>query len=101
MLDLRAPDLKDAAKHLLQEAGIDTSASPDSAKSAEALVKRVGCLPLAISHAASFAKQSHKNLDAVLDIYKSKHKYDVGVSSRKFRFLHILMVRYSKVHQLG
>lgn len=75
---LRAPDLDDAVKLLLIEAGIDTSNYMSlSTKAAEDLVKCVGCLPLAISHAASFVKQSHKNLGDLLRIYRSEHKYHV------------------------
>jgi hypothetical protein len=76
--ELRAPGLQDAAKLLLIEAGFDTSnITPSSTSRAEDLVKCVGCLPLAISHAASFVKQSHKSLDDLLDIYRSEHKYQV------------------------
>lgn len=78
--ELRVPDLKDATSLLLRESEIDTNGlvSP-STSSAEALVKCVGCLPFAISQAASFAKQSHKSLDDVLDLYRSKWRYHVGL----------------------
>jgi hypothetical protein len=78
-LELHAPDLQDAAKQLLVEAGIDTSDTMSASEDgAGTLIKCSGCLPLAISHAASFAKQSHKNLDNVLGLYQSKHKYEVS-----------------------
>jgi hypothetical protein len=78
VFELRAPDLKDAANLFLSEAGINTSnMGPASTSSAEALVKRIGCLPLAISHAASFAKQSHMDLNDVLNLYQNKHIYEV------------------------
>jgi hypothetical protein len=78
ILELLIPSLEHARNQLLKEAGMDSTdpVSP-SMNSAEALVKCIGRLPLAISHAASFAKQSHSRLDAMLDLYRSKHKYDV------------------------
>jgi hypothetical protein len=51
---------------------------PSSAK-VEKIVKAVGCLPLAISHAAGYMKESHNNLDDLLELYRSKHKIDVSV----------------------
>jgi hypothetical protein len=46
---------------------------PASAK-VEAIVMAVGCLPLAISHAAGYMKESHSSLDDMLKLYQSKHK---------------------------
>ena len=78
IVELRAPDLQCAALLLLREAGINTNdTDPTTIDRAETLVKCVGCLPLAISHAASFAQQSNKNLEDVLLLYQSKHKYEV------------------------
>jgi hypothetical protein len=79
LIELQAPGLKDAATLLLREAGIHTSnpVSP-SVSAAEDLVNCLRSLPFAISHAASFAKQSGKNLADVLGIYRSKNKYDVS-----------------------
>jgi hypothetical protein len=79
IFELQAPDPHDAAHQILEEAGIGASnAAPISRSRAEALAKCVGRLPLAISHAASFAKQSHKSLDDVLGLYQSKHISEVG-----------------------
>lgn len=79
ILELRAPNLNDATNQLLREAGINTGDPPLAAiNGAERLAKSLGCLPLAISQAASFAKQSHKNLDDVLGLYQSKHKFEVS-----------------------
>jgi hypothetical protein len=79
--ELGIPSLEQAANQFLKEAGIDyIDAVSASTSGAEALVKCIGRLPLAISHAASLAKQSHKHLDDVLGLYQSKHKYDVGFS---------------------
>ena len=80
--ELRAPELRDASNQLLKEAGINaTDAVTDSMNGAEDLVKRIGCLPLAISHAGSFAKQSRKSLNDVLTLYQSEYQYEVGLIS--------------------
>jgi hypothetical protein len=50
---------------------------PLSAK-VEAIVKAVGCLPLAISHAAAYMDQSWSSLNDMLELYQSKHKIDVS-----------------------
>jgi tetratricopeptide (TPR) repeat protein len=44
----------------------------------EAIVKALGCLPLAISHAAAYMDQSHSSLDDMLELYRGKHKIDVS-----------------------
>jgi hypothetical protein len=70
ILELLIPSLEHAVNQLLKEAGIDSTnpASPFMG-GAEALVKCIGRLPLAISHAASFTKQSHhQHLDDVLSL---------------------------------
>ena len=76
-LELRAPDLKDATELLLIEAGIDITSST----TAEDLVKCVGRLPLAISHAASFIKRSYMNPKELLRLYRSECRYEVCLSS--------------------
>jgi hypothetical protein len=50
---------------------------PLSAK-VEAIVKALGGLPLAISHAAAYVDQSHNSLDDMLELYRGKHKIDVS-----------------------
>jgi hypothetical protein len=50
---------------------------PLSAK-VEAIVKAVGCLSLAISHAAAYVNQSRSSLDDMLELYQSKYKIDVS-----------------------
>ena len=84
LFELQTPKLDDAVKLLLKETATnaDNTLSPPTA-GAEALVKCVGRLPLAISYAASFAKQSHLSLENVLSIYQSKDKYEVCL---EFRF---------------
>jgi hypothetical protein len=77
-VELLVPNLDHARSQLLKEAGIDSIHLASSNKDdAEALVKCIGRLPLAISHAASFAKQSHNRLNVVLNLYQGKHKYNV------------------------
>ena len=79
--ELRTPNLCDATTQLLKEAATGTrNTLSDSLNAATALVKHGGYrdLPLVISHMASFAKQSHNNLDDVLGLYQIHHKYDVG-----------------------
>jgi Cdc6-like AAA superfamily ATPase len=51
---------------------------PSSAK-IETIVMAVGCLPLAISHAARYMKESHSNLDDMLELYQSDKKIDVSL----------------------
>ena len=81
VFELRAPDIKDAANQFLREAGINMSDPlPVCINKAESLAKCIGCLPLAISQAASFAKQSDKKLDDVLALYQSKHKFEVRLN---------------------
>jgi hypothetical protein len=75
---LQPPSLKDARNQLMRDAGIDMNRTAEATGPAEALVKCVGSLPLAISHMASFAKQSHKDLDEVLQLYQSTHQYEVS-----------------------
>jgi hypothetical protein len=78
IFELRALGLNDATTLLLREAGMHTDPMAATTSGADDLVKCLGSLPLAISHAASFAKQSGKNLADVLGIYRGKHKYEVG-----------------------
>ena len=64
-LELQVPDLKDATELFFIEAGIDKS-SITSSTTAMNLVKCLGCLPLAISHAASFIKQYYDSERSVV-----------------------------------
>jgi hypothetical protein len=78
VLELGLPDVQDAVKLLLTEIGIDaTSASWVTKSKASEVVKCVGCLPLAISQAASFMKQCHKELDYMLLLLQSEQKMEV------------------------
>lgn len=73
IIELRPPLLADAAALLIGEA--DLSAESPSSKRAEDVVKCVGCLPLAIAQAGTFARQAKNSLDDLLGMYKSDEKY--------------------------
>jgi hypothetical protein len=74
VIELDLPDVRDAANLLLKESKIDNmSATPVTLNKAEAVVKSVGRLPLAISQAASFMSQSHKDLDDILHLVQREH----------------------------
>jgi hypothetical protein len=45
----------------------------------ERIVIAVGCLPLAISHAAGYMTESHSSLDDMLELYQIEHKIDVSL----------------------
>jgi hypothetical protein len=45
----------------------------------ERIVMAVGGLPLAISHAARYMKESHSNLDDMLELYQTRRKIDVSL----------------------
>jgi hypothetical protein len=75
ILEIRPLSVTDAVTLLQREAHIS-----DSGKVAEGVVKSVGCLPLAIAQAASFMMASHTNLQDVLSLYRSNHKYEVCLS---------------------
>jgi hypothetical protein len=70
VLELGLPDLREAATLLLAESNINATSVTIS--KAENVVKRVGRLPLAISQAASFMKESRKNLDEILLVFEGQ-----------------------------
>jgi len=76
-MELRTPPLPDAVRMLLYSAGFDEESS-DFAKAQE-VVNSVGRLPVAVDQAASFMKQTHKNLDDLLSLYAGEHKSEVSV----------------------
>jgi hypothetical protein len=76
-MELRTPTLPDAVRMLLHSAGFDEDSS-DFAKAQE-VVNSVGRLPVAIDQAASFMKQTRKNLDDLLNLYAGEHKSEVSV----------------------
>ena len=75
----------------------DTEIDAPSA-TVEEIVKSVGCLPLAISHAAAYMKQTRSTVDDMLKLYKSEHKIDVCLCV-DLRQSHAHP--YSQAHRLG
>jgi hypothetical protein len=85
VLELGLPDVEDAVKLLLREGSIEeVSASWVTTSKANQLVKCVGCLPLAISQAASFMKECQKELDYMLLLLQSEQKMQVCVDAISF-----------------
>jgi NB-ARC domain len=85
VLELGLPDAQDAVKLLLMESGIDTASVTWVTKSkAKEVVKCVGCLPLAISQAASYMKQCRKGLDYMLLLLYSEQKMQVRSEAISF-----------------
>jgi NB-ARC domain len=85
ILELGLPNVEDGVKLLLREGGIDAvSPSWMTTSKANAVVKCVGRLPLAISQAASFMKESHKELDYMLLLLQSEQKMQVCVDAISF-----------------
>jgi hypothetical protein len=79
VIELGLPDVFDSSKLLLIESGMD--ATPVTLEKAKEVVKCVGYLPLAVSHAASFMRQSHKNLDDMLHLYLIQQRMQVSSDS--------------------
>jgi hypothetical protein len=85
VLELGPLDVEDAVKLLLREGNINTvSASWVTTSKANQVVKCVGCLPLAISQAASFMKACHKELGYMLLLLQSEQKMQVCVDAILF-----------------
>lgn len=81
ILSLRPPDLKSSMDLLLSEAGVNSAdMSETSTSKAGHIVKLVGCLPLAISQAASFMSESFITLDDLLELYRGEHKIEVSLA---------------------
>jgi hypothetical protein len=90
---LRAPGVQPAAKLLLRVAGLPENAiggTPLVLSRPEKVVKSVACLPLVVSHAASFIRQSHKTLDDLLELYQNDRKIEVGSDPHIFSLSHSL-----------
>jgi hypothetical protein len=83
LIELELPNVEDAAKLLLEESETDLdSVTPSTVSKAENVVKCLGRLPLAVSHAASFMRQTCKSLDDVLHLFQSKHRVQVRFDHR-------------------
>jgi hypothetical protein len=91
--ELRPLNMGNAVRLLSNEAGIDTNSGATSLTSAcTDLVKCVGYLPLAISQAGSFAKNTHQNLGNLLALYQSEQKYEVRFQPLHSDCLGLLML---------
>jgi hypothetical protein len=78
ILGLQSLELRESAKLLFEDAGIDAKAvTPSMLGQAEDLVKRVGLLPLAVVQTASFMKQTHIGIANMLELHKNKRKIEV------------------------
>jgi len=64
----------------------------------KAVVKAIGSLPLAISHAAAYLKESHYNLDDMLKLFQCKHRIDVRLDTNFFAYV---LIRWLAVDPLG
>ena len=88
-LELQVPRDEDAARILLDNAGLDaTTVDSNVMTRAKELVNSVGRLPLAVDQAASFMKQSHTTIEDLLELYRSDQKIEVSLglmSSSTFR----------------
>ena len=82
-VELGLPNVEDATSLLFAESDTEVTAPTTLTKSkAEDVVKFVGQLPLAISHIASFMKQTQHDLDDLLLMFRSEHgtqvRFDAG-----------------------
>jgi NB-ARC domain len=75
VLELRCPDVQDAAKLLLRH--VQGGADGILMSKAEDVANCVGCLPLAVAQAGSFMKETGTSLDKILNLYNSEHKIEV------------------------
>jgi hypothetical protein len=83
VFELGLPELQHATKLLLAESNTDIITATTGTKSkAEEVVKFVGQLPLAVSHAASFMKQTQKTLDDILLLFHSEHRTQVRFNAK-------------------
>ena len=79
MVELRIPDVEDAAKMFLKYLH-DPETPPDASKVRE-VVKGIGCLPLSVAQAASYMTGTGRSLDDMLALFKSERKIDVRLDS--------------------
>jgi hypothetical protein len=84
IIALETPLPNDAARLLLEDAGIDPAlaSSTDFAQAIE-LVKGVGCLPLAVDQAASFIRQKKTTVGDLLSLYRSERKSLVSLGPHR------------------
>ena len=76
IVELRVPDVRDAANLLLKHLGNDPAAIAD-ANTVRDVVQGVGCLPLAIAQVTAYMAKSYITLDQLLALLKGEHKIEV------------------------
>ena len=83
IVELRIPDVEDAAKLFLKHLnGLETAAD---ANKIQEVVKGIGCLPLAVAQAALYMTGTGRSLDDMLSLFKSERKFDVSLDSTDLR----------------
>jgi NB-ARC domain len=88
-IEIGLPKVEDATRLFFVESNIDITAATTLTKSkAEDVVKFVGRLPLAISHTASFMKQTQKSLDELLLLFHSEDRTQVRFDTRSVCLSH-------------
>ena len=79
IVELRIPAVEDAAKMFLKHLH-DPEILADASK-IEEIVKRIGCLPLAVAQVASYMTGTGSSLDDMLALFNSERKIDVSLDS--------------------
>ena len=98
IVELRIPDVEDAATLLLKHLGDHETSSANESKIQE-VVKGIGRLPLAIAQAASYMTVTGSSLDDMLSLFRSERKIDVGIPfDISLSFSEILL---NEAHELG
>jgi tetratricopeptide (TPR) repeat protein len=82
-LDLRLPSVEDAIMLLFAESRTDAiGVTTVTLSKAREVVNYVGRLPLAVSHTASFMKETQETLDDILLLLHSEHRTQVCFDAR-------------------
>ena len=79
IVELRIPDVEDAAKLFLKH--VNDAGTPADEGKIQEVVKGIGCLPLAVAQAASYMIGTGRSLDDMLALFKSERKIEVGLIS--------------------
>ena len=86
VVELRIPDVKDAARLFLKHLG-DHETAADTSK-IEEVVKGIVQLPLAIAQVASYMTETGSSVDDMLSLFSSERKIDVGIFFRCLAVVH-------------
>jgi hypothetical protein len=79
MVELRIPDVEDAAKMFLRH--LHDPDTPADVSKIQEIVKSIGCLPLAVTQVASYMTGTGSSPDDMLALFESGRKIDVGLDS--------------------